>query len=366
MKKQIASFCKQWLLTLWLALASAVPGIAQSEIAVQKVQIADGIYQFISGPDGYVPNDTSVVIVNENDVLVFDTFSRPSIARTLLAEIRKITDKPVRYVVNSHHHPDHWSGNEVFADAFPNLEIISTEESRRYMLALAKSWPPVWTNQLQKEQAEVDKEVSTGKQSDGSPLTAEQRRQDEDDVRLLRGWVGELVKVKRTYPTLTYNETLTLRHGGREFRFIKVVGDATGTTVLYLPNEKILVTGDTVSYPVPDLNVNLPVSRLVKSLKMLSQLDADVIILGHGPALRERNLLNSQLELFESVISQVGDAVRQGVVTVEEMQKVVSVESLRVKFTHDDKELNEKFKRSVNRMIDDSSREARDGRKWEN
>lgn len=118
------------------------PRSAQAQVAVQKVQIAEGIYQFVSAPDGYVPTTTnSVVIVNDNDVLVFDDFARPSTARTELAEIRKITDKPVRYLVNSHHHPDHWSGNEVYAEAFPNLEIIATEESRQYMLSIAKSWP---------------------------------------------------------------------------------------------------------------------------------------------------------------------------------------------------------------------------------
>ena len=110
-------------LAISVALAFALPSGAENGVAVQKVQIVDGIYQFITAPDGYVPNGNSVVIVNENDVLVFDTFARPSTARTVLAEIRKITDKPVRYVVNSHHHPDHWSGNQVYAQAFPNLEM---------------------------------------------------------------------------------------------------------------------------------------------------------------------------------------------------------------------------------------------------
>ena len=59
----------------------------------------------------------------------------------------------------------------------------------------------------------------------------------------------EGANVQRTYPTLTYGDTLTLYHGGREFRFMSVVGDADGTTVLYLPKEKILITGDVASLP---------------------------------------------------------------------------------------------------------------------
>ena len=109
----------------------------------------------ITAPDGYVPNGNSVVIVNANDVLVFDTFTRPSTARTVLAEIRKLTDKPVRYVVNSHHHPDHWSGNEVYAQAFPGLEIIASEETRQFMLNIANAWPAVFTENLRQDQADL-------------------------------------------------------------------------------------------------------------------------------------------------------------------------------------------------------------------
>ena len=350
------------LLAMCVALTFAVPSGAENGVAVQKVQIADGIYQFITAPDGYVPNGNSVVIVNENDVLVFDTFARPSTARTVLAEIRKITDKPVRYVVNSHHHPDHWSGNEVYAQAFPNLEIIATEESRQLMLNIAKAWPPLWKANLVRDQADLDKEISTGKESDGTQLTDEDRRRDEEDVRLERDFVAEGANVQRTYPTLTYGDTLTLYHGGREFRFMSVVGDADGTTVLYLPKEKILVTGDVVSYPIPYFTP--PLSQHAKSLRKLAQIDADVIIPGHGPAWHDKNFLNLEADLFDSIVNQVVKAEQQGLVTVDEIQNAVDVESFRLRFTNDDKALNAKFHRYVNRMIENASAEKRDGRKF--
>jgi glyoxylase-like metal-dependent hydrolase (beta-lactamase superfamily II) len=350
------------LLAMCVALTFAFPSGAENGVAVQKVQIADGIYQFITAPDGYVPNGNSVVIVNEKDVLVFDTFTRPSTARTVLAEIRKITDKPVRYVVNSHHHPDHWSGNEIYAQAFPNMEIIATEESRQLMLNIAKAWPPLWKANLEKDQADLDKEISTGKGSDGTQLTEEDRRRDEEEVRLERDFVAEGTKVQRTYPTLTYGDTLTLYHGGREFRFMNVVGDADGTTVLYLPKEKILITGDVASYPIPYFTP--PLSQHAKSLRKLAQIDADVIIPGHGPAWHDKSFLNLEADLFESIVNQVVKAEQQGLVTVEEIQNTVDVESFRLQFTHDDKALNSKFRRYVNRMIENASAEKRDGRKF--
>lgn len=347
-----------------LVLAWAAPSSAQAPVAVQKTQIADGIYAFSSGPDGYVHNDNSIVVVNENDVLVFDTFSRVSTARTLLAEIRKITDKPVRYVVNSHHHPDHWSGNEVFAEAFPGVEIIATEEAREFMLNIENTWPPVWTRELQRQRSEIAEEVRTGKQADGTPLTTEKRHQDEHETGLLADWVTELLRVKRTPPTMTYVDALTLRHGGREFRFLSITGDASGTTVMYLPKEKLLATGDAIHYPIPDFNFSLPLSRLNNSLKKLNELDVDKIVPGHGPVL-EKSTLRQEIELQDEVVRQVGEIVKRGTVTVEEMQKLVKVEAFQSKFTHDDPELNAQFQRMLNRMVENASKEARDGRKWE-
>jgi glyoxylase-like metal-dependent hydrolase (beta-lactamase superfamily II) len=350
-----------WLLAASLATGSAAA--AESGVAVERVRIAGGIYQFMTAPDGYVPNGNSVAIVNDDDVLVFDTFSRPSTARTVLAEIRKITDKPVRYVVNSHWHPDHWSGNEVYAQEYPRLEIIASEETLSLMRNTANAWPAMRSAKLRKDETDLEEELRSGKEADGTILTEDRRRRDEDDVRLERDFTAEALTVKRTYPTLTYGDTMTIRHGGREFRFMSMVGDARGSTVLYLPGEKILVTGDVISYPVPYFTP--PLSEHARSLRTLGQIEADVIVPGHGPAWRDKGFLNLEAELLESIVRQVGEAARKGLVTLEEIQKAVDVEPLRVKFTRDDRDLDVKFRRYVARMVENAAREARDGKLFE-
>jgi cyclase len=300
-----------------------------------------------------------VVIVNQNDVLVFDTNTRPSSARLILAEIRKITDKPVRYVVNSHWHPAHWSGNEVYAHAFPGLEIIATRQTRDFMETVANSWPLRFSAELKRRQSALDQEISTGQQDDGSALTPEQRAQDEEDLLNYKSFVEESLTLHRIYPTLLYADQLTLYHGGREFRFMSVTGDAEGTTALFLPREKVLITGDTVSYPIP--YTAPPPSRQAKNLRALAQLDVDVIIPGHGPAFHDKNFLNLEIELLETVTRGVHDALQKGALTLDEVQRTVTTDELRDKFAQGDPDLEARYRARVKELVETAIREQRDG-----
>jgi glyoxylase-like metal-dependent hydrolase (beta-lactamase superfamily II) len=338
------------------AATQHVPGDGRD---IRKIEIADGIYQFMTMRDSYVRLLSSVVVVNQDDVLVFDTNTRPSSARIILAEIRKMTGKPVRYVVNSHWHPDHWSGNEVYADAFPGLEIVATEQTLKFMQSSASLWPARFAAELAKDRAALEQEIASGKQDDGTALTPEQRRRDEEDVRDYGSFVDEARGLRRVYPTLIYTDTLTLDHGGREFRFMSVTGDAEGTTVLYLPREKVLITGDVVSYPIP--YITPPPSRHARTLRSLAQLDADVIIPGHGPAFRDKAFLNLEADLLEAVTRGVQEALQKGMRTLADVQKGVTAEEFRDRFTHGDADLDARFRDRVSTLVKLAIREARDG-----
>jgi len=130
-----------------------------------------------------------------------------------------------------------------------------------------------------------------------------------------------------------------------------------------LPKEKILATGDIISYPVPYYTP--PLSQHAHSLRTLAQFDAGTIIPGHGPAWHDHSFLNLELSLFDSIVDQVTHALQKGLVTVEEVQKEVNVEDLRPQFTHNDPDLDKKFRRFAKGMIENAYREARDGKKFE-
>src|SRR5882757_10531214 len=82
-------------------------------------KIADGVY-YATGGFG----SNNVVIVNDNDVMLVDTGTTPANARRFVADVKMLTNKPIRYVVNTHFHFDHTDGNQIFG---PDVQVIGQE-----------------------------------------------------------------------------------------------------------------------------------------------------------------------------------------------------------------------------------------------
>src|SRR5262245_19137404 len=105
------------------------------QMAHRFQQIAPGVYGAVgTGTVSVVSN--SCVIVNAEDVLIVDSHVSPEAARVLLREIKTITDKPVRFLVNTHFHYDHANGNQVFNAP---IDIIGHEFTDRKSTRLNSS-----------------------------------------------------------------------------------------------------------------------------------------------------------------------------------------------------------------------------------
>jgi cyclase len=316
---------------------------------IRMTVIADGIYQFTTMRDSYVRMLNTVAIVNDHDVLIFDTGTRPSSARLILERIRQITNKPIRFLVNSHHHPDHWSGNAVYAGASPDVEIIATARGRQQMDSTAPVWAPRFAAELARMRAAFALEQTSGL-VDGSPVTPEQRRQDSTDVVDYATFADESANDPRMLPNVTFTDTLTFFHGGREFRFMSMTGDAEGTTVLYLPREKVLMTGDVVSFPIP--YVSQKPAAQAACLRLLAALHANTIIPGHGPAYHDNSFLELEVQLIESVVNGVAKARASGVTSLDELQRVVTASDVHDALVHGDPDLEQRFRVRVKALVE--------------
>src|SRR5512132_2367732 len=91
--------------------------------------VADGVYAAVAATR-YKVNCNAAVILTDDGVVVVDSHSKPSAARALYTEIQSITKKPVRKVINTHFHWDHWQGNEAYAGASPGVEILASQRTR--------------------------------------------------------------------------------------------------------------------------------------------------------------------------------------------------------------------------------------------
>jgi glyoxylase-like metal-dependent hydrolase (beta-lactamase superfamily II) len=331
----LALSCSALLAPLRLGAADAPPPALVREV------LADGVYLFRAPQKLDFWTATNVVaVVNDDDVVVFDSNSRASTARQVIAEIKKITPKPVRTLINSHWHQDHWTGNDEYVKAFPGLRIVATQETRDFMTVMG---PRFFADEvgLPELKAEIEKALQTGKNADGSPLTPEMRTRKESLLRRATQFIQEVLATPRVLPNVAYKGALTFWCGTREFRLTSQTGDATASTILYLPAEKILVTGDVLVAP-EDGNGSPPwttntfsISPWIASLRYMDGLDTKVIVPGQGPAFHDKVYLERTIRLFQTVVDQVHAALLRGLLTPAETEKAVNVEPIAREYTKD-------------------------------
>jgi cyclase len=260
-------------------------------------EVAPGIHLFQTQPYGDVGLDgNSIAIVGDDGVLVFDANGTPAAARAVLAAIRRLTKQPVRYLVFSHWHWDHWYGAEVYADAFPGLTIVSHEKTRALMAgpAIAFNRPGLET-QLPAHLRDVEREVahaeSLGARSPEAKAAAAHLERDRFFLAQKRG-------VRHTLATLTFTDSLTIRLGRREIQVLHVDRAITpGDAFLRLPAENLVVTGDLLINPITYALFCYP-EGWIRTLAHIDSLDAATIIPGHGTPLRDETLLHATRSLL--------------------------------------------------------------------
>src|SRR3954462_13388896 len=114
---------------LWLD-ARAQSGAPIVSGAHRFEKVADGIY-YATASGTMTVGANSPIIVTDTEAIVIDSEITPAAARALVADLKAITDKPVKYVIDSHYHYDHAFGNQVFA---PDVQVIGHEKTRTRLL----------------------------------------------------------------------------------------------------------------------------------------------------------------------------------------------------------------------------------------
>ena len=309
---------------LWLGIGAAcachVSGQETDLYAIKIKKIKDGIYlAYRPEPLRLFVEGNVTIIINENDVVVVDAGGAPQAAKNVIAEIRKLTPNPVRYVINTHIHRDHRFGNQEYLKAFPGAEIIAHPGVREIITGTSSKYMADLLTRIDAPQRQIEEEISRLRK-EGKPgnnrIIAHLERFLNQDIQTMR---REYHKVVNTPPTVTFEQKLVLH---RQRRSIEILflgpGDTPDDVVVYLPDDKVVCTGDMVVHPFPYGFSEQPLQWL-RTLGKLADLDFEYLIPGHGEAQRGKTYLRSVMSLLRLVQDQVRTGVVAGL-TLEEIR----------------------------------------------
>ena len=307
----------------WLAgppAAAAARGQATptGDPAYRFEELADGVH-FAVGTGAMTVFSNSLVIINEDHVMLVDTSVTPAAVRALVAQIQaELTDKPIRYVFNSHYHFDHAHGNQIFGD---DVEVIGHDYVRRMHLSnvLEQRTNRSFSAAVPARIEQLERQIAGAAGSERAGL--------ETDLRIARAHRTALRETVVSPPNVTYSDTMTIHKGGREVQLHFVGrGHTGGDTIIFLPAERIAFTGDFLlgAPGAPRLSYmgDAFVDEWPASLGRLKELDFETIVPGHGEPFREREQIDLYQQYLRELWAQVADLRAEGLSAEEAAGRV--------------------------------------------
>ena len=277
-------------------------------------KIADGVY-YATAAGPMITGSNDVVIVNDNDVLLVDAGVTPAVARALVQDVKLLTDKPVRWVVNTHFHYDHTDGNSIFG---PEVQIIGHKYVRDAMLNL----DVLHREPFKTAQASLPGQIETLKKQVSAETDAQKRATLQQQLAATEAEQKQFAEIKPTPPTMTYASSLTLHRGQREIRLLFLGrGHTPGDTVVFLPKERIVCTGDLMESRLAYMGDGI-FDEWITTLDAVKKLDFGTVLPGHGVPFHEKALITAYQSYLKDLTEQVMKLRAQGVTADEAAQKV--------------------------------------------
>lgn len=316
----------------------ATPALAQSTPKKYDLKkLAEGVYSFAwSEPFTNPVEGNSLFIINENDVLVVDACWWPSSAQLMIDELKKLTTKPVRYVISTHWHDDHVNGNFLYKKYWPGVEFIAHYNSRIDFVDQIVNKLPTILQRYKDEPAPFEKWLKDGKDSNGKALDSGRRNRIQSLVDFYSQAYAEYKKVDyNVLPDHLISDSLVLHRGNRVIKILWLGrGNTRGDIVVFLPKEKIVATGDLVVSPTP-FAFGSYYKDWAQVLNRLEKLDANIYLPGHGLVQYDKSYIQQVRGLLIDLVNEVDKAVKEGL-SLEETKKRVTLPEWRRKFAGED------------------------------
>lgn len=285
-----------------LALIASA-GLADTVTTSQRsiTRVAEGVYaiRHADAPDGNL-NGNTAVIIGDRGVLVVDSCFEPSQAEEDIAQIRRWTDKPVRYLLNTHFHNDHNMGNAVYAKAFPAIAIIA-QTATAFDMYRSPNTTPRFEQQIAARKRKID----------APETTAAEREQLQKRIEGKTKVLAEFRAAGFAAPNTLFDRELDLDIGNRT-AIIEYLGrgPTRGDAIVWLPAERIAIAGDLVTHPVLFTYDGYPM-EWAATLDRLAGLEPLVVVPGHGEVLQGTAFVKWSASLLHSAVDQVYAQLRK-------------------------------------------------------
>lgn len=304
--------------------------------------LAPGVHAAVrTDPPGLMVDANCLFIVNDEDVVVVDA---PEASAELIAALRGITDKPVSYLVNTHWHDDHVIGNAAWRAAYPGLRFIAHPSLRDYLPGTGAKNRAGMIAGAPQAAAQMQAQLDQGKNLAGEPISAEERISYASDIALVAHYMKVVPGTPDILPDLGAAGDLVLQRGQRRIEIRRAGrGHTEADLVVWLPQERILASGDLVVWPVPLVGSEQShVNDWGVSLETLLALNPGRIVPGHGPVQQDQVYLRQLRDLFADISRQTADARHRGL-DLAATRKAVNLDDWRRRFAGDSPVRNAMF-----------------------
>ena len=289
-------------------------------------KIEPGVHLLAAAPDWFGPVVGNVTLIEQADGwVVIDSGLTASNGREVVRYARTLSPKPIKAVAITHWHNDHPQGVSAIRDAFPNIRIIATVGTEKGMLG-AESFGVDYKPNPEADAAIAKLAEPTLEQLNkilADPATAPDRRERvKKAIGQYQAFPKDFAGTYIVPPTETFERRLLLADALRPVELLHLGrGNTDGDLIAWLPNQKIVASGDIVVAPVPFGFFSYP-GDWIETLGKLKAMPFEVLIPGHGDPQRDRAYLDKLIVAIGDIRAKVAPLAKAGVKQDEIKAKV--------------------------------------------
>lgn len=294
--------------------AMAMPPEPGSLPAHRFEKVGEGIY-YSTATGSMTIGSNSVVIVNDEDVLLVDPGITPAAATSFIADVKTLTTKPIKYVVDTHYHYDHAFGNQVFGR---DVTVIGHDATRRHLMGPVMKERTYLTN----GSGAIASRFTLLKRQIGEAKDPQERAVLQRQLAIHQQYADEQSRITPAPPNTTLSRDMTLHRGGREIQ-IRYFGRAhtDGDIVVFLPKERMVATGDLITSALSYTGDGF-IEEWPATLEQVMTLDFDTVLPGHGSVFKGKDHIRNLQAYWRDFYQQAISFRKQGVSPEEAAKRI--------------------------------------------